>query len=204
MPNEFPDLRELKRGEETAWTEAFRVLWPVALQAAMHHHAALTPEEAEEAASDALKQIVSRIENIETAEELEALLATIAYRNAISLARGKSAAKRGLKFTVSLDDNQNYLEEHNQIQTPITCELTELETLELTELLRQTLDGLDEESRVLLKENVLEELSLKKLSEKYEMPVGTVASKLRRGLRKIRDNLEQSPKLKQVLKDFLR
>src|SRR5258708_40329697 len=101
MPREFPDLRELKRGSETAWTEAFRALWPIALRAARHYHAALTAEDAEDAASDALKQIVSRAGDVATFQELEALLAVIAYRTAISLARAKSASKRGWKATVS-------------------------------------------------------------------------------------------------------
>ena len=204
MLRDLPDLRELKRGSETAWIEAFRALWPIALRAARHYHAGLTPEEAEDAASVALKQIVSRAGDVATFQELEALLAAIAYRSAISLARAKSARKRGFKVTVSLDANRDYLDAHNEISAAITDRLTELELRELTQLLRQVLGGLDEEGRLLMEENILEELSLQKLSEKYEIPLGTVASKLRRGLKRIRAALDRSPKLKQVLKDFLR
>src|SRR4051812_45405908 len=91
----LPQLALLQAGDETAWTISFRELWPVALKAARHPAAGLTTGEAEEVANEALAQLVSAAQQVATVEQLKALAATIAHRRAISVARAKSASKRG-------------------------------------------------------------------------------------------------------------
>src|SRR3989442_15865267 len=91
-------LDALKIGDEKAWSRAFHDLWPLALRAAQRPELYLTLEEAQDAASEALVQLVEQIERVQTYEEVKALAVTIAYRRAVSLARRKSAAKRQPKI----------------------------------------------------------------------------------------------------------
>src|SRR6266516_5359078 len=84
----------LKIGDEQAWTRAFHDLWPLALRAARHPELFLTLEEAQDAASEALVQVVEQIEHVQIYDQVKALAVTIAYRRAVSLARRNSAAKR--------------------------------------------------------------------------------------------------------------
>src|SRR5213592_2803854 len=74
MADDFPDLDELQAGDEAAWTKAFRALWPVALRAARHPATALSAEDAEEAASDALACLVPLAKRVSSVHELKALV----------------------------------------------------------------------------------------------------------------------------------
>src|SRR5439155_23789719 len=98
MAANFGHIDELKIGNEKAWVRAFQDLWPLALRAAQHPELFLTLEEAQDAASEALMQVVEQIEHVQTYEQVKALAVTIAYRRAVSLVRRKSAAKRQPKI----------------------------------------------------------------------------------------------------------
>jgi DNA-directed RNA polymerase specialized sigma24 family protein len=120
-----------------------------------------------------------------------------------SRARHNSAAKRGARITGSLD------EAPGASPAPLPCpsisdQLTDDELASLTELLRRALASVDKDTRELLRDNVMLEMTCQELSAKYQMPSGTVSSKLSRGLKKIRASLLRSPKLWQQLHDFLR
>src|SRR5258705_9316598 len=93
MSKEFPDLSALKAGNRAAWDEAFRHLWPMALRAARHPEACLVTWEAEDVANDAILELITQIDAVASADEMKALVITIAFRRGISLARRKSAAK---------------------------------------------------------------------------------------------------------------
>ena len=199
----FPDLCELKKGNESAWQQAFPLLWPIAFHAALHPHAALTPDEAEDVAIEALTKLVSKISLVETWDQLKALLTAIAYRGAISLARHKSATKRP-QIAVHLDALPP-TEGEKIIDCPgATGTLNETDLGELTHLLHQAMSGLDEITRRLLFNNVVDGLSFRELSEKYAMPSGTVSAKVARGLKRIQATVQKNAKLLQELKAFLR
>ena len=91
MSRDFPDLCALKAGNSTAWDAAFYHLWPIALRAAQHPQACLVPWEAEDVASEAMLEVISRIQNVRSIDEIKALLTTIAYRRAVSLASSRLA-----------------------------------------------------------------------------------------------------------------
>src|SRR3954469_9904466 len=89
-----PDIIALKSGDEAAWSTAFRHFWSIALGAAQHSKAGLTRSEAEEVASEAIVDLIGRIEAVATFDHAKALLTVIASRKSISRARGNSAKKR--------------------------------------------------------------------------------------------------------------
>jgi hypothetical protein len=77
------DMKKLRAGDEAAWQEAFRALWPAALHAARHTAAALNVEDAQEVASDALAHLVLLVSKAPSMAELKALVVAMAYRRAI-------------------------------------------------------------------------------------------------------------------------
>lgn len=195
-------IDELKIGDEQAWSWAFDDLWPLALRAAQHPEVVLTLEEAQDAASEALVQVVEQIDHVQTYEEVKALTVTIAYRRAVSLARRKSAAKRQPKIP-----SRDLAERDwgaREISDSMSSRLTDQEIRELVLLLKEALAALDEETRTLLKEKIGQGLSYEELSLKHQMPVGTLCAKVGRGLRKVRHALQGLPALVKELEEFLR
>jgi DNA-directed RNA polymerase specialized sigma24 family protein len=137
---------------------------------------------------------------VATVDELKALAATIAHRRAISLARAKSAAKRGPATSVysrSRFPGGEAIAEHDGA-------MGDVELAEMTLLLRQALDGLDPLTQRLLHDKTAGGLSYQELSAKYQMPLGTVCAKVTRSLQQIRKRLETAPALMKELRDFLR
>ena len=197
------DVAALQVGDEAAWTAAFRQLWTVALGAARHPSACLTDGESEEAASEALAQLVSHIALVKTFEELKALAATIAFRRAISMARRKSAAKRGAAL-LSLDDalsnGDRLLEWHSSANDGFS----DVEAAEMALLLQQALSELDQETRTLLEEKLVSGATYEEMSVRHGIPLGTACAKVARGLKKVRQQIEKSPILAKELRAFLR
>jgi RNA polymerase sigma factor (sigma-70 family) len=197
------NLSLLRAGDQQAWTEAFRQLWPVVLRTAGHPAACLTVGEAEEVASEALAQLVPRVNQVASGEALKALAATIAHRRAISLARAKSAAKRG-PASLSLSQCPDEGGFRHDGCVPANDGLTDLELSEMALLLARALDGLDAGARALLEEKIGEGRSYQELSAKYRIPIGTLCPKVSRSLGHIRKQLENSPQLMKELMAFLR
>ncbi len=192
----------LKIGDEQAWTRAFHDLWPLALRAARHPELFLTLEEAQDAASEALVQVVEQIEHVQIYDQVKALAVTIAYLRSVSLARRKSAAKRQPK--VPARDLAEKDCDSREVPDCMSSRLTDLEIGELVLLLQEALAALDEETRMLLKEKIARGLSYEELSRKHQMPVGTLCAKVARGLRKVRHALKGLPALVKELEAFLR
>src|SRR5271170_8522386 len=100
-------LEALRRGDDEAWEEAFRRLYPSAFAAARHPLAALTPSEAEDIAIEALTLLLPKVEQVAEFDELRPLVITIASRKAISEKRRQLADKRGGGGVTSLDAMQD-------------------------------------------------------------------------------------------------
>src|SRR5471032_2476571 len=100
-------LTALQRGDEEAWDEAFRRLYPPAFAAARHPLAALTPSEAEDIAIEALTLLLPKVKQVAEFDELRLLVITIASRKAISEKRRQFADKRGGGDLTSLDAMQD-------------------------------------------------------------------------------------------------
>ena len=202
-PNDLPDLARLKAGDESAWTAAFRRLWPIALRAARTPSAALSNAEAEEMASEAIASAAQKIGQVKTPGQLKALVAIIAQRRAISAARAKSAFKRG-PATISL---QQHADEDRADLEPCTLDAEvqkDLDQAECALLLQQAMSTLNDLERSLLVGQLVDDLSQKELGERSGLPIGTVGSKIVRALDKVGRKLEKTPDLMQELRQFLR
>lgn len=203
MPAAPISLSALQAGDETAWRSAFRLLWPVAIRAARDPRLALSPEEVEEVANEALAQLVAKTRQLTRVEELAPLLATIAFRRAVSTSRHKFARKRRA-VPVPLAEAEGAANPPDPPDLTLAGALTEPELAELTALLQRAFAALDGQSRLLLREKVVDGLSYRELSEKHRLPPGTVAAKVSRALAKVRADLKASPDLLKELRSLLR
>ena len=197
-------LEALKRGSETAWDEAFKRLYPCAYTAALHPSATLTPSEAEDVAIETLSELVSKVGSVKIFDELKALAVTMSSRRAFSEARRKYAAKRGGNQTSSLE--QITEESGGAFEPSVPCldSLNSTDLIELSRLLQEALVRLDDPTRDMIHDFLLHGMPYKDLAAKYKIAIGTVGVNLSRGLRRVRDQLEEFPQLMKELRLFLR
>jgi RNA polymerase sigma factor (sigma-70 family) len=198
---ELPQMDALRRGDDLAWTAAFRCLWPVAIRAVRHAAPHLDGAEIEDRASEALGQLVHEINRISGPEELIALTVTISYRRAISWVRRQSAAKRP---QFALASTSEVLHAENRPLTPACDSLTALDLGELRALMDQALSSLNEETRQILREKIELGLTFEEISAQRGIAVGTLCPKVMHALRKVRKVIQAAPELMKELRQFLR
>src|SRR5271170_8325039 len=145
-------LAALKNGDEEAWDEAFRRLYPAAFAAARHPLAALTPSEAEDIAIEALTLLLPKVEQVAEFDELRPLVITIASRKAISEKRRQLADKRGGGGVASLDALQDDESIRFEPAEQVTSHLQAGDLRELARLLHAALAGLDPRNAGLLRD----------------------------------------------------
>jgi RNA polymerase sigma factor (sigma-70 family) len=197
-------LTALQNGDEEAWDEAFRRLYPAAFAAARHPLASLTPSEAEDIAIEALTLLLPKVKSVAEFDELRLLVITIASRKAISEKRRQLADKRGGGDLTSLDAMQDDETIRFEPAEQLLTHLTATDLRELAQLLETALAGLEPRQADLLRDFLMHHLPYKELSEKYRMPIGSVGVSLARGLDKIRGHLQAMPKLWKELAAYLR
>jgi RNA polymerase sigma factor (sigma-70 family) len=197
-------LIALKRGDDEAWDETFRRLYPCAFSAARHPLASLTPAEAEDVAIEALTLLLPKIKEVDEFDELRLLVITIASRKAISEKRRQLADKRGGGDLTSLDALQDDENIRFEPAEQIAGRLNPTDLRDLSRLLAAALSGLEPRNAELLRDFLVHHLSYKEMSEKYKMPVGSVGVNLARSLEKIRAQVKAAPKLWKELVSFLR
>jgi len=197
-------LAALQRGDEEAWDEAFRRLYPAAFAAARHPLASLTPSEAEDVAIEALTLLLPKVKQVAGFDELRLLVITIASRKAISEKRRQLAGKRGGGDLTSLDAMQDDETIRFEPAEQLLTHLNSTDLRELSQLLDAALSGLEPRQADLLRDFLMHHLSYRELSEKYRMPVGSIGVSLARSLDKIRAQLRTMPKLWKDLAAYLR
>jgi RNA polymerase sigma factor (sigma-70 family) len=197
-------LAALCQGEDDAWDEAFRRLYPSAFAAARHPLAALTPTEAEDVAVEALTLLLPKVKEVDAFDELRLLVITIASRKAISEKRRQLADKRGGGDLTSLDalrDDENIRFEPAE---QLASRLTGTDLRDLARLLDEALAALEPRQAELVRDFLIHHLPYKDLAKKYKMPIGSVGVSLARSLEKIRSRLQAMPNLWKELAAYLR
>jgi RNA polymerase sigma factor (sigma-70 family) len=199
----LPDLRALQQGDEAAWDEAFRWLWPTVFAVAQLKLQPFLPHEIEDAAIESLEQLVEKVREVKSVEELKPLAASIAHHRAVSLLRERIAQKRGAGKTESLDapdDDGGTKHDPPAEQSP----LAELNQAELAGLLAELQRGLKPEFRAALDDFFLRRLNYEQIAAKHGLAVGTVGVYLKRGLEAVRQAGARHPELLKELEGFLR
>ena len=198
-----PDLTALQAGDEGAWDAAFDWLWPTAFAVAQLKLQPFFPEDVEDVAIEALEEVVGKVRELKSGEELKPLTASIAHNRAVSLLRERFARKRGAGKTQPLDkpvdDVGEAIDPPNEV--PL---LVELDQAELAALLRDLQRGLKPEHRALLDDFFLHRLSYEEIARKHGLAMGSVGVYLHRGLEAMRNAATRHPVILKELEAFLR
>jgi RNA polymerase sigma factor (sigma-70 family) len=197
-------LAALREGDQDAWDEAFRRLYPSAFAAARHPLASLTPAEAEDIAIEALTLLLPKVKDVDEFDELRLLVITIASRKAISEKRRQLADKRGGGDLTSLDALQDDETIRFEPAEQLASHLGTTDLRELSLLLDAALSGLEARNADLLRDFLVHHMPYKELSQKYKMPIGSIGVNLARSLEKVRAHLQAVPKLWKELAAYLR
>ena len=143
------------------------------------------PDEAEDVAIEALEELVPKVREVKTVEELRPLAASIAHHRAVSLLRERFAKKRGAGKTEPLEPVQ--AESGADCPAPTAdSPLAALERKELAECLSRTLSELKPPQGAILTDFFLKGLSYEEITRKHGMAAGSVGVYLKRGLETLR------------------
>ena len=179
-----PDLQALQRGDAAAWDVAFSWLWPAAFGVAQVTLQPYLPAEVEDVAIESLEELVEKVRNLKSVEELKPLVASIAHNRAVSRLRQYFAAKRGSGQTESLEARQDGGDLPDAIapDSPVAA----LEQKELAERLQRLLAALKPPQREMVADFFLGGLSYEEIAGKYDVAKGSVGVYLKRGLEILR------------------
>jgi len=182
---ELPDLQALQHGDAAAWDMTFSWLWPAAFGAAQITLQFHLPSDVEDVAIEALEELVGKVRELKSVEELKPLAASIAHHRAVSRLRQCFAAKRGSGKTESLN-----VEQQDAASAPVwmatDSPLASLEQKELAEALRRLLAELKPPQGEILADFFLHGLSYEEIAKKHQVAVGSVGVYLKRGLEAMR------------------
>ncbi len=198
-----PALKLLQQGDAAAWDEAFHWLWPTVFAVAQLKLQPFLPSDIEDVAMESLEELVEKVREIKTVEELKPLAASIAHHRAVSRLREQFAAKRGAGKTESLNallgNEENPFDPASGDST-----LAKLGQTELARLLGELQSEIKPEQRAIITDFFLHGLSYEQISAKHGVAIGTVGVYLKRGLEAMRRAGERHPKLLKELEAFLR
>lgn len=198
-------LNDLKKHDHDSWSEAFPILWKIAFRCANSASLNLSIEEAKDVAAQAMSDISSCVEKVDSYNGLKALTASISRRKAISFLRKKTAEKRGDANTQSINAINSDGEEFVlQIPANDSDPASDMQVADLIIFVRifvKTLDGKVGEVIVCV---FIEGLSYKEVSDKLNIPVSTVGVYLSRGIQRLRKKIEEQPDLVKQFNELLR
>lgn len=190
------DVSRLRNGSDgLAWIDAFDSLWPLALSSAQAaSKGTLRRDEVEDAAAEALFRVATTIARGDRVEDVHALISTAAWRQSVSYLRARRAAKRCGSFT-DIDG----IEPASDVCVDPYSQWCSLDMLGVKKLIDSVLAIVDRQTRSLIAAKLLEGQTLSQMSARNRMPVGTIVSKLNRGLLRIRKRLSSQPHLRREL-----
>jgi RNA polymerase sigma factor (sigma-70 family) len=181
----LPDLYALRTGDASAWDEAFAWLWPTVFAVAKLKLQPYFPNEVEDVAIESIEQLVEKVPEVKSVEELKPLAASIAHNRAVSLLRERFAKKRGEGKTDSLDDQVDAGVNQNE-PTTSDSPLENLQQVELAQRLGESLSELKPPMGEILSDFFLHGLRYEEIANKRGVAVGSVGVYLKRGLEAMR------------------
>lgn len=161
------------------------------------------PADIEDVAIESLEELVEKVRELKSVEELKPLAASIAHNRAVSRLRERFAAKSGAGQTESLDALQDNAENPFDPASGDST-LADLGQMDLARLLGELQSNIKPEQRAIVADFFLHGLSYEQIAAKHGVAVGTVGVYLKRGLDAIRRAGERHPKLLKELEAFLR
>jgi RNA polymerase sigma factor (sigma-70 family) len=174
-------------GEQDAWSDLYRRLYKPVHFITHWHKWNFTPEQAEEVMQEVFLSLVSSLKTFNFDCALETFAANIAKNRCISEIRRVSALKRdGDKDCLSadaLDADGNHVVVLADSSTPLS---KHLDRGDISSMMQTALDSIDEKCRTIIRLKYYDDYSYEDIAALSNLPLGTVASRLKRCLLELR------------------
>lgn len=174
-------------GCESAWQQLYSRVEKTVVYIVRWQKWGFTSQQIEEVAQETLNSFISALDSFDFNCSLETFASTIAKNKCISEIRRQSAAKRaGERFAVSV---RGY-----DLAGSVEKDEWKLLHAEEHRQLAQAFSQLEEHSRLILRLRYYDEYSYKQIGEMLNIPAGTVSSRLKRSLQKLKKTWEENTK----------
>ncbi len=194
MPVAIDNDRELVRhclaGNQDAWVLLYNRTCGTIYYITHWKTWGFSNQEAEEVMQEVLASLVVSLKTFKFDCSLETFASNIAKNKCISHIRKQSAGKRsGEKNVVSLHDESQAAELALEDKRSSFSSL--LENIETIKMVRVSLNAISERCRMLIRLRYYQDQSYEEIAKALQLPMGTVASRLKRCLLKLRTLCEQ-------------
>lgn len=191
-------LWRLKNYDSAAWQRAFAVLHPIAFRGAAQAQTHLPVQDIEEVAGDALVELAQHIAGLDTWPQVAARAFVTARRRAVDRLRHLRAQKRHVADAVHIPLDTTPAHELAVTDAGMRTQWTEISLV-----VEGLIAGLGEPAATLVRGYAKDGLSYEQLSQRANMPLGTVAAIIYRSLRRLERDLGGSSKLGKELSLYL-
>jgi len=174
-------------GQQDAWSDLYRRLYKPVHFITHWHKWNFTPEQAEEVMQEVFLSLVSSLKTFNCDCTLETFASNIAKNRCISEIRRVSALKRdgdkGCLSTDAMDSDGNHIVALADSSTPLT---QQIDRNDIEAMMQAALDAIDEKCRTIIRLKYYDDYSYEDIAALSNLPLGTVASRLKRCLLELR------------------
>lgn len=180
-------------GEETAWTELYRSYYPQIRFVVGWKRWGFSKNEVEDGIQEVFTELIRSLPNFRNESRLSTFVDRLARNRCISHLRKKSALKRPKEtFSVELEEGRGEegMSRHHVISKDGSPEGALLAGEEHQELAR-ALQEMPEACRRIIALRYYRQMSYQEICTVLELPLGTVCSRLKRCLSKLKSSIYQ-------------
>lgn len=177
-------------GVEQAWSEIYRRYHGRVKRVVAWQKWGFRPAEVEEVTQEVFLELIKALPNFRQEASLATFLTRLTKNKCISILRRKGAQKRakeefGFVFEEkkSDDDDERFLHVESTMGSPEDELVFDEDSLELMNSLKQ----LSGECRDIIKKRYYDDLSYKEICDELGLPLGTVCSRLKRCLLRLKE-----------------
>jgi RNA polymerase sigma-70 factor (ECF subfamily) len=177
-------------GVEQAWNEIYRRYHGRVKRVVAWQKWGFRPAEVEEVTQEVFLELIKALPNFRQEASLATFLTRLTKNKCISILRRKGAQKRakeefGFVFEEkkSDDDDERFLHVESTMGSPEDELIFDEDSIELMKSLKQ----LSAECRDIIKKRYYDDLSYKEICDELGLPLGTVCSRLKRCLLRLKE-----------------
>ena len=170
-------------GDEAAWSSLYRRIYKTVHFITHWHKWNFSTDQADEMMQEVFLSLVTSLKTFNFECSLETFASNIAKNKCISEIRRITALKReGEQESLSIDETDADGEARIVVRGSVSPFSNILENAETSRMLQQALDDLDEKCRTIIQLKYYEDYSYEDIAALSNIPLGTVASRLKRCL----------------------
>jgi RNA polymerase sigma-70 factor (ECF subfamily) len=180
-------------GSEEAWGKLYRLYCGRVRRIVAWSRWRFTDTEVEDHVQEVFMELIKALKNFRGESSLNTFLTRLAKNKCISALRRKTAQKRGREELICLEDRRGESDE------PVVVAVDKCPTPEQAYLMREemstvtrAMERISEDCRKIIALRYFQERSYEEICQHLDLPLGTVCSRLKRCLAKLKDLMTPS------------